>query len=108
MKLSDPFNKNENSVLPILIEKNFEQKINFCPLENEVYFFLKKGNSIFSIKVGRRLPKLFSHLHVKKLRFFLSYFLKKDDWLEAYAGSRLPTLPYPRNLDYRFENLVSK
>ena len=27
LQLSDPFTKNENSVLPILIEKNFEQKI---------------------------------------------------------------------------------
>ena len=29
VELSDPFIKNENSVLPILIEKNFEQKFNF-------------------------------------------------------------------------------
>ena len=27
-------------------------------------------------------------------RFFFSYFLKKDDWPKAYAGPRLPTLPY--------------
>ena len=62
-------------------------------LENEVYFFSKKGNSIFSIKLEQRLPKSFSQLHVKNSRFFFSYFLKKDDWPKAYAGSRLPTLP---------------
>ena len=77
---SDPFIKNENSVLPILTEKNFEQKIYFCLLKIKSIFF-KEGKS-------------FSELHVKNSRFFLSYFLKKDDWLKAYAGLRLPTLPY--------------
>ena len=48
LKLSDPFIKNENSVLPILIEKNFEQKIYFCLLKMRS-IFLKKGNPIFSI-----------------------------------------------------------
>ena len=56
--------------------------------------FLKKGIPIFSIKLGQRLPKSFSQLHVKNSRFFLLYFLKKDDWLKAYAGPRVPTLPY--------------
>ena len=37
--LSDPFIKNENSVLPILIEKNFEQKIYFCLLKMRSIFF---------------------------------------------------------------------
>ena len=78
LELSDPFIKNENSVLPILIEKNFEQKIYFCLLKMKP-FFLKKGIPIFSIKLGQRLPKSFSQLYVKNLRFFLSYFLKKDD-----------------------------
>ena len=40
------------------------------------------------------MPKSFSQLYVKNSRFFLSYFLKKDDWPKAYAGPRLPTLPY--------------
>ena len=57
-------------------------------------FFFKKGNLIFSIKLGQRLPKSFSQLHVKDSGFFLSYFLKKDDWPNAYAGPRLPTLLY--------------
>ena len=57
--------------------------------------FLKKGNPIFFIKLGQRLPKTFSELHVKNSRFFVSYFLKKDDWPKAYAGPRLPTFPNP-------------
>ena len=91
LELSDPFIKNKNSVLPILIKKNWKNLL-FC-LENEAYFFLKKGSPIFSIKLGQRLSKSFSQLHVKNARFFLSYFLQKDDWLKTYAGPRLPTLP---------------
>ena len=94
LKLSDPFIKNESSVLPILIQKNFEQKIYFCALKMRSFFFLKKGNLFFSIKLGQRLPKSFSQLHAKNSWFFLSYFLKKDDWPKAYAGPRLPTLSY--------------
>ena len=92
LELSDPFIKNENSVLPIFIEKNFNKKFNFVFRKWGVFF--KNGNPIFSIKLGQRLPKSFSQLHVKNSRFFLSYFLKKDDWPKAYAGPRLPTLPY--------------
>ena len=39
--------------------------------ENKVYFF-KEENPIFFIKLGQRLPKLFSYFHVKNSRFFLS------------------------------------
>ena len=53
-----------------------------------------KRNPIFSIKLGQRLPKSFSQLHVKNSRFFLSYILKKDDWPKAYAGPKLLNLPY--------------
>ena len=87
------FIKNENSVFPILIEKNFEQKIHFYLLKMRS-IFKKNGNPFFFIKLGQRLPKSFSQLHVKNSRFFLSYFWKKDDWPKAYAGPRLPTLPY--------------
>ena len=62
------FIKNENSVLPILIEKNFEQKIYFCLLKKR-FIFKDKYN--------------FSQLNVKNSRCFLSYFLKKDDWPKA-------------------------
>ena len=63
--------------------------------------FLRKGNPIFSIKLGQRLSKSFSQLDVKNSRFFLSRFLKKDDWPKAYAGPRLPTIPYPVKMDPR-------
>ena len=89
LELSDPFIKHENSVLPILIQKKYEQKIYFCLLKMRSIFF-KKGNLIFSIKLGQRLPKSFSQIRVKNSRF---YFLKKDDWPKAYAGPRLPTPP---------------
>ena len=52
-----------------------------------------KGNLIFSIKLGQRLPKSFSQLHVKYSRFFLSYFLKKDRRHTPAQGCRLsPTV----------------
>ena len=91
--MSDPFIKNENSVLTILIEKSFEQKITFVSWKWGL-FFLKKGNSIFSIKLGQRLLESFSQFYVKNLTFCLSYFLKKTIWTKVYAGLRLPTLPY--------------
>ena len=92
LELLDPFIKNENAVLPISIEKNFEQKMDFCLLKMRSIFFLNKENPIFFIKLGQRLPKSFFQLRVKNSRFFLSYFLKKDDWPKAYACPRLPTL----------------
>ena len=52
--MSDPFIKNENSVLSILIEKNFEHKIYFCPLKTSSIFY-NEG----------KFPKSFSQLHVK-------------------------------------------
>ena len=47
LELSDPFIENENSFLPILIEKNFEQKIYFCLLKMRSISF-KEGKSNFS------------------------------------------------------------
>ena len=44
LELSGQFIKNENSVLPILIEKSFEQKIYFCLLKMRSIFF-KQGKS---------------------------------------------------------------
>ena len=76
LELSDPFIKNENSVLPIWIEDNFQQKIYFCLLKMRSIFF-KEGKYNFS----------------KNSRFFLLYFLKKDDRPKADPGLRLPTLP---------------
>ena len=51
LEFPDPFFKYKNSVLTILIEKNFEQKIYFCPLKM-TSIFLRKENSIFLIKLG--------------------------------------------------------
>ena len=39
LELLDPFMKNENSVLPILIQKSFEQKIYFCLLKMRSILF---------------------------------------------------------------------
>ena len=61
LKLSDPFIKNKNAVLPILIEKSVEQKIYFCLLKMRSIFF-KNGNPIFSNKLEQRLLKSFSLL----------------------------------------------
>ena len=57
-------------------------------------FFSKKWYAFFFIKLGQRLSKSFSQLHVKNSRFFLSYFSKKDDWPKAYASPKLPILSY--------------
>ena len=76
LEWSDPLIKNKNSVMPMLIEKNWTKNV-LLSLENEV-FFLKKVNPIFSIKLGQRLPKSFSQLHVKNSKFFLSFFKKKN------------------------------
>ena len=92
LELCDLFFLNKNSVLLISIKKNFEQKTYFCPLK--MRFFFKKGNSIFYIELGYRLPKSLSLLHVKNSIFSLSYFLKKDEWPEANTDPRLLTLPY--------------
>ena len=89
--MSDPFFNNENSVFQILIQKNFELKIYFCPWKIKS-IFLKKGNRTFSIKLGSRdavvaRRKVFKIIEIaeitfstscKKFKIFpLSYFLKK-------------------------------
>ena len=50
LELSDPFIKNKNSVSPILIEKTLNKKFTFVSWKRGL--FLKKGNPIFSIKLG--------------------------------------------------------
>ena len=91
LELSDPFIKNENSVLPILIEKNFEQKIYFRLLKMRS-IFVKKGNQIFS-STWTEITKIIFSTSCKKIQIF-PFVLKKNDWPKAYAGPRLPTLPY--------------
>ena len=72
--MSDPLIKNENSVLPILIEKNFNQKIYFCFLK--MRFFLKKGNPIFLIKFWQ-ISKIIFSTSCKKFNFSFHNFWKK-------------------------------
>ena len=49
-ELSNSFIKNENLVLPILLEKNFEQKIYFCLSKmRSILFFDLTWTEIFSI-----------------------------------------------------------
>ena len=52
-ELSDSFIKNENSVLPILIEKNFEQKIYFCLLKMSSTFFTRREIKFFRLNLDR-------------------------------------------------------
>ena len=60
--------------------------------------FLKERNTIFSIKLGQRLPKSFSQLHVENSRFFLSKFLKKDDWPKAADSNSNITIFFHENI----------
>ena len=46
LKLSDPFIEHENSIWPILIQKNFQQKIDFCLLKIRS-IFLEEGEFNF-------------------------------------------------------------
>ena len=50
LELSDSFIKNENSALPILIEKNWK---NYFCLENEVYFFKEGKSNFFRLNLDR-------------------------------------------------------
>ena len=60
LELSDLFIKNENSVLPIVIEKNFEQKNLLLSLENEVYVFKRKEIQFFHLNLDRDTEIIFS------------------------------------------------
>ena len=57
------------------------------------YFYSWKNEIFFSKK---EITEIIFSTSCKKLKIFLSYFLKKkkNDWPKAYAGPRLPTLPY--------------
>ena len=52
LKLLDPFIKNENSVLPILIEKNFERKFTFISWK-WCLFFKKREDQFFRLNLDR-------------------------------------------------------
>ena len=94
------FFKNKNSILPILMERDFEQKIYFCPLKMTSFF---KVNPIFLINLEQRLPKSLPLLRVQNPRFLLSYFLKKYEWPHA-ADSPLGDTDYLKLLDSLVSN----
>ena len=53
LELSDSFIKNENSVLPILIEKKFKQKIYFCLFTIGSIFFKRREIQFFRLNLDR-------------------------------------------------------
>ena len=68
LKLSDPFIKNENSVLAILIEKNFEQKTYFCLLRMRSTFFKEKSN--FFNYPWIKITEIIFSTSCRKFKFF--------------------------------------
>ena len=52
LELSDPFIKNENSVLPILIEKNWIKNL-LLSLKNEVFFFKRRKVEFFVLNLDK-------------------------------------------------------
>ena len=79
-ELLDPFIKNEISVFNFKREKRWTKSL-LLSLENKVYFFSRREIQFFWTSC-------------KKFKRFSFILLKKDDWSKAYAGPRLPTLPY--------------
>ena len=69
LKLSHPFIKNKNSVLPILIEKIFEQKIYFCLLKMRFIFFTEGKSNFFYLTWTEITEIIFSTL-CKKFKIF--------------------------------------
>ena len=67
--LSDPFIKNENSILSMLIEKNFEQKIYFCLLKMRS-IFLKEGKSNFFDQIGTEITDIIFSISCKTFKIF--------------------------------------
>ena len=68
LELSDPFIKNENSVLPILIEKNFEQKIYFCLLKMRSIIFNERKSHFFIFSTSCKKNKIFPFILFEKRR----------------------------------------
>ena len=87
LELSNPFIRNENSILPILIEKNFEQKIYFCLLKMRSIFC--KEIQFFRLNLDRDYQNIFLNFMWKIQDFSFHTFWKKKTF-----GPRLPTLPY--------------
>ena len=70
--------------------------------------FSKKENPIFLVKLGQRLAKFLSQLHVKNSRFFLSYFLKKRRLAQGIRRLKAADSPLSseRFTTYRYRNAL--
>ena len=85
-ELSDPFINDENSVLPIFIEKNFEQKIYFCLLKMRSIFF-KEGKSNFFDETWTEITEIIFSTSCEKFKIFP--FIPFEKWPLA-QGIRRP------------------
>ena len=93
LELSDPIIENENSALPILIKKNFIQKIYSCVLKMSSIFF-KEGKSNFFDWNGREITEISFSTSCKKFKVFLFILFEKrrlaeDIFLPKAADSPL-------------------
>ena len=95
IKLSDPFIKNEYSVLPILIEKNFQQKIYFCLLKIRS-IFLKKENPIFSIKLWTEITEIIFSTSCKKFKIFPCILFEKRRLDQGIRRPKAADSPLPK------------
>ena len=68
--------KNKNSVLPISIKKNFEQKIYSCLLKM-VSLFCKEGKSNFFDLTWIEITEIIFSTSCKKLKIFFIFFEKR-------------------------------
>ena len=75
LELSDPFIKNENSALLILIEKKFEQKIYFCLLKMRCIFFLREKIHFF--KLNLEITEIIFSTSREKFKIFPFILFKK-------------------------------
>ena len=85
LELSDPFIKNKNRLLLILIlREKLGTKNLLLSLENEVYFFFfKKGNAIFRLNLDKEYRNHFLNFIQKIKKISFHTFWTKDVWLKA-------------------------
>ena len=75
--MSNPFIKNENSVLPILIERNFQQKIYFCLLKMRSIIYNEGKSNFFLLNLDRDYRNHFLNFMLKIQDFSFHNFWKK-------------------------------
>ena len=88
LELSDPFIKDKNSVLPILIEKNFEQKIYFCLLKMRSIFF-KKRKFNFIYLTWTEITEIIFSTSRKKFKIFPFMLFKKRRLAQGICRPRI-------------------